>query len=133
MRRAHQEPSRIVVESWHRTHASDGATRRPSRGARTLTPDVWCPLAPLIGVVVAHRHADAVPRWERAKNHETFGAFVAATPLHERDSGVVELLHGLLTSCSQLPSVNAPVNPAHAPTEMDALRQLRNTVEEMRR
>jgi hypothetical protein len=133
LRRAHQEPERIVVESWHRMHASDGATRRPSRGARTLTPEVWCPLAPLKGVVVAHLEGEAAPRWERAKNHETFSAFALATPLLERDSGVVEYLHGLLTSCSQLPSVNAPVNPAQAPTEMDALKQLRNTVEEMLR
>ena len=137
LRRAHQQPSRIVVESWHRSHAhahaNDGATRRPSRGARTLTPDVWCPLAPLTGVVVAHRRVDATHRWERAKNHETFGAFAVATPLLERDSGVVEYLHGMLATCSELPSVNAPVNPADAPTEMDALRQLRNTVEEMLR
>ena len=46
---------------------------------------------------------------------------------------MVEYLHGTVTTCSQLPSVNAPVNPAQAPTEMDALRQLRNTVEEMLR
>lgn len=133
LRRAHQDPSRIVVESWHRTPASAEAARRPSRGERTLTPDVWCPLAPLKGVVVVRRPDEMAHRWELAKHHETFSAFAVATPVLERDRAVVEHLQGLLTSCSQLPSVNAPINAAHAPTELEALRQLRNTVEEMLR
>jgi hypothetical protein len=133
LRRAHQEPSRIVVESWHRTASPAGTARRSTRGARTLTPDVWCPLARLKGVVVAQRRTGTALSWARAKPQDALGALAEGAPLIERDSGVVAYLHGLLTSCSQLPVVNAPVNPAQAPTEMDALRQLRNSLEEMLR
>jgi hypothetical protein len=133
VRRTDPQPSRVVLESWHRGPrlAADRADLVAS-AATLLSPQRWRPVAELRGVLIARASPSGEDApWRRVPRDEVMANLAAASPYLHSDHAVEEYLGGLLASCADCPALDVFLDSATSPGLLEPGRRLTNVLEQL--